>query len=682
MEIRPKENLYIATGDVVFKSEGFVLSSQKAVVNRNTETAELTGGILIESGEDTLEGESGTFNFADKTGVIIDARLFIKENSITIAGGRIEKYGEESYLVKDFKLTTCDGETPEWSITGAEIDVTAEGYGRLRKGAFRVKDVPVAYIPYLAFPVKLRRQSGVLIPQAGYSSLNGVEFELPIFWAVSDSSDMTFYERYMAERGLMQGLELRYVSGIDSKASYNFDILSDRIKEKDMSDPDQLEISPYERTNSTRYWFRGRTNQQLPGGIKARLDADVVSDQDYLREFEKGLTGFNTRPDYVEEFSRPVEEFNSPMRTSKLRLSRDRENYSLQAVSSFYQKPEIFMDDTTPEPLAGLYFSMLPGLIEKVPVSFSLDSDYYYIWRDFGQRGHSLSISPKVSYPLWLGKYMQFEAGAGYTRDMQWLANDTGYGTGNQSRDVFYGQVRLSTLLERVFDSESVYAQKIKHKVVPSLIYEYRSYRDENKYRPWFEAIDEEGGANRIVFSLYNSVDAKKVDEKGNVTYSQWGSFRLTQAYDIDESRRDMNPEQKQEPFEPLTAELILMPYSRLNMHTEIEWDHYKEDVSSADVALRFDVARTNGRTDVYRLNYVYNDDGNKGLSYYVNINLTKGFALGSTIQRDIEAGYDIEKSYWLEHNSQCWGIRLGLQQYDEESSVMLSFRLFGFSDS
>ena len=48
VEIRRKENLYIATGDVVFKSEGFILSAQKAVVNRNTETAELSGGILIE----------------------------------------------------------------------------------------------------------------------------------------------------------------------------------------------------------------------------------------------------------------------------------------------------------------------------------------------------------------------------------------------------------------------------------------------------------------------------------------------------------------------------------------------------------------------------------------------------------------------------------------------------------
>ncbi len=681
VEVRPKEELTIFTGDVVFTSENSTLSAQKAVYNDKTKIAEVSGGILLESGESTLAGESGTFNLAAQTGIINDASLFYKEKNFYINGGRIEKYGEDSYVIKNFKLTTCDSKTPEWSITGSEIKVTVEGYGTLRNGAFRVKDMPVVYVPYLLFPAKMKRQSGILFPQAGYSSRNGVEFELPIFWAISDSADMTFYERYMSKRGLMQGLEYRYVTGVDSKGSLNFDILSDRIKEKNMDDPGQAELSPYQRTNSGRYWYRGRIDQQLPSGITARLDADVVSDQDYLREFETDLTGFYDRPDYEEEFGRPVEEFNSPLRTSTLRLSRDSENYSLQALSSFYQRPEGFRDDTTPEPLAGAYFSMLPRVLEKVPVSFSLDSEYDYIWRDYGQRGHSLSISPKVSYPLWFGKYLQFEAGAGYTRDIQWLENDIGYGTGSQSRDVFYGQARLSTLLERVFDVESKYAQKIKHKIVPSLVYEYRSHRDEDSYQPWFEAIDEEGSENTISFSLDNSVDAKKIDENGNVSYSQWGTLKLTQGYDIDESRRDINPEQKKEPFEPLTAELRIMPYSHLNMYTEVQWDHYKDDVSYADVAFRLDVERSNGRTDIYRLDYVYNDDGNKGLSYHVNINLAKGFALGSTLRRDIEASHKVEESYWLEHNSQCWGIRLGYQQYDEESRIMLGVKLLGFGD-
>ena len=675
-------DIFTGKEDVVLKSGEITLSSQKAVFNLKTKIAEVSGGILLETGGETLSGDSGTFNFIEQTGVINNARLFIRENNFYVNGGRIEKYGEDSYLIKDFKLTTCDSEIPEWSITGSEINVTIEGYGWLHNGAFRVKDVPLLYLPFpFFFPAKIKRQSGVLPPLFGYSSRNGYELEVPIFWAISDSTDMTFYERYLTDRGLMQGMELRYASGEDSRGYYNLDILSDRIDEKNMNDPDQLELSPYQRTNSGRYWFRGRTDQQLPMGIKARLDADVVSDQDYLREFKSGLAGFNTRPDYESEFSRPVEEFNSPLRSSTLRLSRDSENYSLQALSSFYQQPEGFRNDTTPEPLAGLDFSMLPGFLGNLPMSFSLDSDYDYIWRDYGQKGHSLSISPKVLYPVWFGQYVQFETAAGYTRDMQWLENDIGSGTGNQSRDLFYGQARLSTLLERVFDVNSGYTKRIKHKIVPGITYEYRSHKDEEKYQPWYESIDEDGSANRVVFSLDNFIDVKKADETGNITYSQWGIFRITQGYDIDESRRDIDPEQKKEPFEPLTLEMRLMPYSPFKMNAEVQWDHYKDDFSHADIALKYDVTRSNNATDIYMLDYVYNDDGDKGLSYYVNINLAKGFVLGSSLRRDIEASYNVEKSYWLEYISNCWGIKLGVQQYAEESRVMVGFRLTGFND-
>jgi LPS-assembly protein len=286
-----------------------------------------------------------------------------------------------------------------------------------------------------------------------------------------------------------------------------------------------------------------------------------------------------------------------------------------------------------------------------------------------------------VLYPFWIGQYVQFETSAGYTYDTQWLENDFGYGTGNQSRNVFYGQARLSTLLERVFDADSGDVKKIKHKIVPSLTYEYRRHKDEDKYQPWFEPIDEDGSANRVVFSLDNSIDLKKVDEKGNTSYSQWGTFKITQGYDINESRREINPEQKKEPFEPLAAELRLKPYSKVVIGAEAQWDHYRDDISYADIALKFDVDRVNGRTDIYRFDYVYNDDGNKGLSYFVNINLPKGFALGSTLQRDIEVGHDVEKSYWLEYSSQCWEIKLGIQEYDEESRVMFRLDLFGFSD-
>jgi LPS-assembly protein len=677
----PKEDLFLFTEEVVLSSGAFTLSARKAEYNLKTSVAAVSGNILLKTGEDILAGESGTFNYLDKTGVINDASILIEGNNFHISGGRIEKFGDQSYLIRDFKLTTCDGDKPEWSITGSEINVTVEGYGRLRNAAFRVKDIPVAYVPYLLFPAKTKRASGVLIPQAGYSSRNGAELEVPIFWAISDSADMTLYERYMTDRGLMQGFEFRYVTGKASKGFFNLDILSDRIDKKDMNDSDQFELSPYQRTNKGRYWLLGRMDQELPVGITARLDADVVSDQDYLREFKSDLSGFNTRPDYEAEFSRPLEERTSPFRRSGLRLERDGENHSLQAASSFYQRPEGFINDTIPEPLAGLYYNMLPQFIHDLPFAFSFQSDYDYIWREFGVKGHSLSISPDVIYPVWAGKYMRFDTAAGYTRDMQWFDNDGASNKDNISRDMYYGSATLSTLLERVYDVDSGRIKRIKHKIVPGLTYEYRSHRDEDSFSPWFEAMDEDGSANRVYLSIDNSFDAKNMDEKGNITYSQLATFSLIQGYDINESRRDIRPGEKEKPFEPLRAELRIMPYSMVSMNAETEWDHYRDDFTYADIAVKLDVERANRFKDIYRLDYVYNDTGNKGLGYYVSVNIANGFSVGSNLRRDVKEKYNVEQSYWLDYSSKCWGIRLGMQRQDDESRVMVGFRLFGFND-
>ena len=109
-----------------------------------------------------------------------------------------------------------------------------------------------------------------------------MQVEVPLYWAISDRMDATFYEQYMSERGLMQGFEYRYVAEDESKGDFLFDILQDKIGEKDLTDPDQLEISALPRTNETRYWLRSRTNQQLPLGVKAKLDTDYVSDRGLL----------------------------------------------------------------------------------------------------------------------------------------------------------------------------------------------------------------------------------------------------------------------------------------------------------------------------------------------------------------------------------------------------------------
>jgi len=680
MSYLEKEGIYMAEGDVVATRNGQVLYAQKALYNEKTGMVEVSGDVRFRANGDFLTGERAIFDLRNHTGQITKAKLFLRENHYYIQGETIERTGPDTYLVRGGRVTTCDGDTPAWSISASEVKVTVEGYGTVKGGAFRIRDVPVFYLPYGIFPAKTKRQSGLLPPGMGYSSRNGAEFELPIFWAISDQVDATFYEHYMSKRGLMQGVEARYVAEENSKGSFLYDILSDSIGEKDMSDPDQVETSPYPRTNRTRYWLRSRTDQALPLGVRAKLDTDFVSDQDYLREFTRGLYGYRARPDLREEFGRPMEDIHSPTRRSALRLSRDRSTYSLQAQSAYHQRPRNPAFDDTPQPLGGLLYSWMPRSVAGSPLFFKFDTDYDYVWRDAGRKGHSASFNPEVSAPVWLGPYVEFEPSVGFVRDTQWYEREDG-GTDEQSRDAYEIQGRFSTLLERTFDIDWGDVKRLKHKIFPSVTYRYRGYRDPSKYRPWFEPVDARGGANVVEFSLENFLDARRENDKGEVTYAQWGTFSLTQGYDVTEARRDGEPGSKEKPFLPLQGILTYHPFSRVDVDTEVWWDHYEESIIFADVSAEYQMERAGGRLDRYGLEYQYVKEGDRSIGGYAHVNLVEGFAAGTSQHRSLDLKYNVGSTYWVEYLSQCWGVRVAVEDSDGIESVMVGFSLTGLGD-
>ena len=234
----------------------------------------------------------------------------MKENHFYIRGDRIEKTGKDTYQAKQASVTSCDGDRPDWIITGRTLNVTIEGYGTATHATLKARDVPVLYVPYLVFPAKTKRQTGLLVPEVGVSDRKGVAWDQPLFWAINDTSDATVYGHYMAERGTKVGLEYRYAL---TDAAFGA-IMADGLEDRKIDDgtPDNTlkwgyADDDYDRPNSDRYWLRAKMDQALPWGAAARLDLDIVSDQDYLTEFRDGRSGFDASRDYfLEAFGRDL----------------------------------------------------------------------------------------------------------------------------------------------------------------------------------------------------------------------------------------------------------------------------------------------------------------------------------------------------------------------------------------
>ena len=676
-----EEGVYLAEGEVMVRKGAQSLSADRATYHEKTGMIEVTGNVVLQSNGDILKAREAVFDLESQTGRVTGGHLFLQENHYYITGETIEKTGPNTYAIKECRITTCDGERPDWSITGSEVNVTLEGYGSVKHAVFRIKDYPALYFPYVLFPAKTKRQTGFLPPSAGYSSRRGAELEVPFFWAISDQMDATFYQRYMSERGYMQGLEYRYVAEGDSKGTVMLDILSDKVKEKDLTDPDEGELSPFPRTNDTRYWLRSRTDQQLPLGIRAKLDTDYVSDQDYLKEFQGGLFGFHARPDLAETFERPMEDIRSPTRRSALRLDRDQQDYSLQAISSYHQRPENPAPDPTPQTFAGLNFSLLPKPLLSSPLFFRLETDFDTIWREDGPKGERTSLTPQLAYPMWFGKIMEVEPSLGYTMTAQRF-DDPADGRRSQTKDAYFFQTRFSTLMERVFDVEWGGAKELKHKFFPSLTYRYRVNRDEDLDQPWFEPIDIDGKNNLLILTLENFLDAKSDNIKGGVDYRQWVAFSLEQRYDIEEARGNKTPGLGKRPFLPLRADLVINPFKSIYLDARALWDHYEKELAFADIGLRYSIERSRGAQDSLGVNYRYvGTTGEKGLNLTAHVNLAKGFSAGGFINRDMDRKKSIEERFYVDYASQCWGLRFTAERSDGAESFMVLIRLLGMGD-
>jgi len=668
---------------VVIRKGDQVLHAEEATYRQKTGMVSVRGNVRLEAGGDVLRGDSGWFDLNRQVGRIEGGRLFLARNHYYVRGDLVEKTGPDTYRVRNCVVTTCDGPVPAWSISGSEVEVTLEGYGHVTHAAFRVRDWPVLYFPYMVFPAKTKRQTGFLPPRAGYSTRNGVEGELPFFWAVSDQVDATFYPHYMSRRGYEQGVELRYRQGEESGGVFLFDLLQDR-KDKDMTDEDDLAISPYKRTNRTRYWFRGRADQEFPLGVTGHLDADLVSDQDYLRELGKDLFGFDSHADPASRSGRSLEEESSPTRRSALRLDRDGEDYSLQGLASFHQRPERPREDMTAQPLGGVYFSLLPRKWGKWPGFFRAETDYDYVWREAGSKGHRTWVAPEVTFPFWfLDDRLVAETSLLYEYNRQWVDEGRDFGNEQRSRRAYEGRANLSFQAERLFDGRWGDAERLRHKVTPSLRYRYRVHHAPEEASPWFERVDASsvvnGIVNELTFSLENALDARLRRQEKAARYARWCTFDLSQTYDLVEAQRNRGPDRR--PFKPLAASLNVFPDDDLDLRGSITWNHYDKIIETSQLSMVLSVPRSGGRTDHYELDYLYAVEDEKTLSFSADIFLLWGFSAGMALSRDLRLGKDISRSLRLGYNSQCWGIDFVVEKQYRETRFLVVFDLLGLGE-
>jgi len=699
------ETTYRATGHVIIEKQATRLVADRVAFNRKAMTAEAAGHVVLTAGDDILTGERLELDMKEETGVVHGGSLFLKENHFTIRGERIEKTGRSTYRVDKGSFTSCDGDRPDWIITARRLKVTIEGYGTATHAVFRAANVPVMYAPYIFFPAKTKRQTGLLLPEAGYSDRKGFYWDQPLFWAINDSSDATVYAHTMGERGTKIGLEYRYVLTDESYGTIMADGLRDRKIDDgtdDATDDWGYGDDDYDRTNKDRYWLRAKLDQELPGGAMARLDLDIVSDQDYLTEFREGRSGFNaTRDHFQDTFNRDLDTYDEDTRVNRLNINRTWSRFSFNGDLLWNDNVVKRRWEETDDTLQQLPLIELDGAKQTVfgsPFYWDLDSEYTYFYREDGDRGHRADLYPRAYLPLKWKNYLSVEPSAGW-RQTTWVMDRREDRTLDRStyRQVYDLKLDLSTEFSKVMGSPAKGVDRIRHSIKPQMIYTYVPDEDQSDLPDFDTAIDRIAADNSVTYSLTNTLTARSEKKHGTAAanvaekdaamagirpngmatpatydYDRLCRFYLEQTYDIAAARDD-----EPEPFSDLFGELDIDIGSFFRLDADANFDVYGSHFSSHNVA----AALADGRGDRLWIEHRYEREESESIHGMLAIKLTNRLTVRGEYERDLLADNDILKGAGFLYTSQCWAFDFFYKVEDDDRSVSLNVNLMGLGE-
>ncbi len=641
-------------------------------------TIKARGNVSVEADDQSIIAEQAVVNLEQETGTFKKATILGNEKDLHLEAEVIEKVGFKTYHIEDGWIITCkipEGKKAPWSFAASDVVIEQDGYAKLKHARFRIKDVPVFYSPFLFVPAKNKRETGFLLPELSTAENSGFGFNLPFFWNISDSTDLTIYTQYFANRGYMPGVEFRYITDPNDKgllmANYLYDDLSDP------SETEYYEDTGYTHDNKDRYWLRGKADQDFGPSWTSRLDLDIVSDRDYLREFNTGLTGFmNSNDQYLDTFGRSLENKTDDQRTNRFSLQRSWGATSLEAkllgINDVRSDDAKFDDEGNelPTPLWNLPAIDYTGTVpfENLwDMTLQWDTDYANFWREEGIGGHRFDLYPTLSAPLPISPYLESRAEVG-VRDTYYIVQEYGDAqwdeSDSQNRLLFDVKAELGTTLMRTFAMSGKSMTGLTHQVRPYVEYDYLPDVDQDDL-PSFDGVDRVAEQNQFAYGIDNFFNALSSDNIDR----DYGWFKIRQDYSFIDARSD-------EPFSDINLDLKWIPVQFLEFWYKTDYDVYDNIFALHDLEGTY---RTR-RGDFFKLEYYFKDNGE--LNDTNQINGVIDAALFSSLRARFSIEHSIaneetnEANLALLYQALCWSVELGSQYTPEETKFMLIFSL------
>lgn len=680
-----KDVFWEGSGEVTIEYQDVKITADRARYDFPTKTATLDGNVVIDQGPTRLSGSHGVFRVEDKTGRLENATANLAPDYHVVAQS-IEKIGPATYRIEKGIFTSCDLPKPEWSFYLSSADVTLDDYARMKNVSFRAGPVPVLYTPWLIWPTKQDRASGLLVPGVGYNSRRGGYLGLSYYWVTSRATDSTTQLDLYSKGAVGVGEEFRWTPSPESAGI----LQAYAIRDPDATVCVPLEDEPgpgdpcvtvdgrsgvFTQQLKTRWKTRlDHVSDDLPFGFRGVLSVREYSDEQFLRDFERAFALSSSR----QTLSRGFLTKNFGNDSVNLRVERSETFYGTKVVQ---------------ERLPSLEYSRRTSRIGKSPFYLALESSLSYLYVD---RGRNLAkgdysradFHPTLSLPWKTVPWLSLTArGGGRWTGYSDSTDDAHTRFEGQSLTRTYAEAGASLVgpsFSRIYDVTIGPFGRFKHIIEPRVDYEYVSEVDDPLRIPVYDEVDTSLGRNQVRYAIVNRLLARPSDAKSGGGANEIASLEIAQTHAFTPPQ---NPSGVTSSFDslsaatgPLEANLRLVPGGFFTFDGRVAYDLHGPQITAVSLA-----TAVNWKTNYVNATWFSSRPlpvGGVASSPTDQIRLAAGLEVGKKFRLDTQLNYDAQANKLLEDrslvtfNGSCYTLFLEVRQLRLPPTTRRDYRL------
>ena len=648
-------------------------------IDHYREEARLTasGHIVFVSGTNRISAERLEFNTRTRTGTFYGAAgtAVMKQPNPSAPAGEQEpfaffwgdelhKLGPSKYRIVRGGFTACVQPTPRWEVLSGSFEVNIDDYVLLRNAIFRVKGVPLLYLPAFYYPMQEDdRSTGFLMPKYGTGTVAGQTLTNAFFWAIGRSHDATFSHDWFTKTGHALTGEYRYNLGSGSTGYF----AANRLNEKEITTTENGVESTVPARQSFK--FDSQVVQRLPAGLTARGDVNYFSNLASQQRYQQNVYhGTNRRRNFGGN------------------LSGSWAEYVLNAT--FVQRDYFEGTDrlTRDGNLPRVNLSRGERPIGRSSIYFGANGEYVTFVRKAIVEGETradrgltrLDFTPTVRIPFTKWPFLSINTSVAW-RGTYWTESLDEEGVqvpesiGRTHFDV------VSRITGPVFHriSENASGRRIKHVVEPSLAIQRTTAFDEFERVVPLESSDYTiGGVTRYTYGVTNRLYAKRENTREVM------SVGVFQTYYTDARAAQFDPNLQNFDIAPTNFGAIsingrVAPTPGIQAGFRTEWDHQVNairTISASGTMLHEPwlqaTAEWSLRRSIPELKGFEESRASHGLGASATLRTRRNNFGGTySFNYDMRADQFLQQRYMAYYNAQCCGVAVEWQTWNFQGS-------------